>query len=224
MSIGELNEGPLHASLKEWFRRPGDEVESAVDGFVVDLVRGEELIEIQTGGFSAMRRKFDYLLDRHPMRLVHPVAVDTCIVRVDAQGVTTGRRRSPRHGRPFDVCSELVSFPTLLSHPNFTLVVVMAEVEEVRRGGAPRRRGQRRVLERRLVEVREIHELSTPTDLLSLLPPGLAQPFTTADLAEHLGRHRRVAQDVVYCLRTSDVLTAVARDRAGIRYRICSPA
>jgi hypothetical protein len=29
--IGTLNEGALHAQLKEWYRRPGDRVEQPVD-------------------------------------------------------------------------------------------------------------------------------------------------------------------------------------------------
>ena len=55
-AIGTLNEGALHAQLKDWYRRPGDRIERVVDGFVVDLVRAELLVEIQTGGFAPLRR------------------------------------------------------------------------------------------------------------------------------------------------------------------------
>jgi len=57
MQIGTLNEGALHAQLKEWYRRPGDLLEQVAGGFVVDLVRGDLLVEIQTGGFAPLRRK-----------------------------------------------------------------------------------------------------------------------------------------------------------------------
>ena len=56
-AIGTLRERPLHASLKRWYARPGDRVEVAVDGYVVDLVRGDLLIEIQTRGFATLRPK-----------------------------------------------------------------------------------------------------------------------------------------------------------------------
>jgi hypothetical protein len=36
-AIGTLNEGALHAQLKDWYRRHGDRIEQVVDGFVVDL-------------------------------------------------------------------------------------------------------------------------------------------------------------------------------------------
>ena len=42
--IGTLNEKPLHAALKAWYAQPGDRLEVAVDGFVVDIVRGDLLI------------------------------------------------------------------------------------------------------------------------------------------------------------------------------------
>ena len=40
--IGLLNEKPLHASLKQWYARPGDRFEVPVDGFVIDIVRRRE--------------------------------------------------------------------------------------------------------------------------------------------------------------------------------------
>ena len=46
--VGLLNEKPLHASLKAWYAQPGDRFEVNVDGSVIDIVRGELLVEIQT--------------------------------------------------------------------------------------------------------------------------------------------------------------------------------
>ena len=37
--IGTLRESSLHASLKELYARPGDELEAVREGYVVDLVR-----------------------------------------------------------------------------------------------------------------------------------------------------------------------------------------
>ena len=54
--IGLLNEKPLHASLKQWYARPGDRFEVAVDGFVIDIVRDDLLIEIQTRNFAPSSR------------------------------------------------------------------------------------------------------------------------------------------------------------------------
>jgi hypothetical protein len=70
--IGTLRETGLHADLKRWYAQPGDEFEIALDGFVIDIRRGQHLIEIQTRSFSSMRRKLLALAERHPVRVVHP--------------------------------------------------------------------------------------------------------------------------------------------------------
>lgn len=220
--IGSLNEKPLHAALKEWYRQEGDQVEAPIEGFVVDLVRDGLLIEIQTRGFASMRRKFDRLLDSYSIRLVHPVAAEKWIVKLDERGHEISRRRSPKRGIAADACAELVSFPSLLSHPNFTLEILLVEEEEVRRPDAKRgwRRGGYVIEERRLVEVRETVEVGSPEKLLELLPAGLPDPFTTTDLAHRLGRSRHLAQEVAYCLRVSGAVETVGRDRRGFLYRL----
>lgn len=218
--IGTLGEGHLHAALKEWYRRPGDLTETDVEGFVVDLRRGDELIEIQTRGFSKLRRKLDRLLDHHAFRLVHPIAAEKWIRRLDASGVELSRRKSPKRGIAADVCAELASFPTLLSHPHFTLEVLLVREEEVRRPdpAAWRRRGWG-IAERRLVGILDRQALTSPPDLLRLLPDALPDPFTSADLAAALGRSRHLAREVAYCLREAGVLQTSGRSRAGIAYR-----
>jgi len=219
--IGSLNERALHAALKEWFRHDGDLVEHPVHGFVVDLVRDDLLIEIQTRGFSAMRRKLDHLLDIHPIQIVYPIATRKWITRIDQDGATTHRRRSPKQGIVLDLCEELVSFPSLLDHPNLSVVVALVEIEEIRRpdSEAHRRRRGFVVEERRLIDVVETVRIDSPGDLRDLVPGGLPDPFTTAHLADALGRSRHQAQSIAYCLRVSGVIEATGRDKGGILYR-----
>ena len=64
--VGTLNEKPLHAALKERLALPGDRFEVDVDGYVIDIVRGDCLIEIQTRNVSAIKRKLA-ALSRKPL-------------------------------------------------------------------------------------------------------------------------------------------------------------
>jgi hypothetical protein len=220
--VGTLREKPLHASLKRWYAEDGDRVEVPVDGFVIDLVRDDLLIEIQTSGFSSMKRKLATLLDLgHRVRIVHPIPVEKWIIRVDADGTELGRRRSPKHGTAVDVFAELVSFPALVAHPGLDLEVVLILEEEERRHD-PTRAWRRKgwvVEERRLVGVIDGVPLTGPADLAALLPDGLPDPFTTADLAAALGRPRRLAQQMAYCLRHADVLTPDGSQGRAVAYR-----
>ena len=219
--IGTLRERPLHASLKRWYAKPGDRTEVAVDGYVIDLVRGDLLIEVQTRGLSSARHKVAALLGHgHRLRVISPIAVDTWIVKFDSEGCVLSRRRSPRHGIPSDIFAELVSIATLLDDPRLEIDVVLIEMEE-RRFHAPdgpwRRKGWT-VEERRLVEVMGTLSLRGLTDLAALLPPGLPERFTTADLASRLGRPRRAAQQMAYCLQRVEVITAVGKRGHFVEY------
>lgn len=221
--IGTLREKPLHADLKRWYARAGDGVEVPIDGFVIDLVRNGLLIEIQTRGFASMKQKVTALVGLgHRLRIVHPIPLDRWIVKIDADGTVLSRRRSPRHGIPTDVFAELVSFPDLFAHPNLEVEVLSTLEEEYRRhspGRAWRRKGWT-VVERRLIEVVDTLTLRQPDDLLGLLPDDLPATFTTADLAEKLGRPRRAAQQMAYCLRSTGTIAAVGKRGNAVVYRV----
>src|ERR1051325_7640816 len=154
--IGLLNEKPLHASLKQWYARPGDRFEVPVDGFVIDIVRDDLLIEIQTRNFSSIKSKLNKLSRSHHVRLIYPIVQEKWIVRLANGGHSgTVRRKSPKRGRMEDLFWELVSIPQLLANPNFSLEVLMIREEEVRRYEGKRRwRRKGWVIEgRRLVDV-----------------------------------------------------------------------
>lgn len=223
--IGTLSEQSLHAALKRWYAQPGDELEVPVDGYVVDLVRQDLLIEIQTGGFSRIRSKLLDLVERHPVRLVHPIARHRWIVRQSPDGgEVLGRRKSPLRGAATDLFRELVSFPGLVRKPNFALELLFVQEEEVRRRdgrGSWRRRGWS-IQDRRLLEVEERVLLPFPSGYRALLPSDLPQPFTSRDLREALGLRQRLAGQMAYCLREMAVLDVVGKRGNAYLYRIAS--
>ena len=214
--IGVMREGPLHAAVKEVLARPGDRFEVPVGRFVIDLVRADgELVEVQTGGFGPLGRKLDALLDEHRVRVVHPVAAERRIVRVDEHGEVLAARRSPKRATAAAVFDQLVSFPSLLTHPNLTIEVLLLREDHVRGPEAVRvRRRTRDPGERRLVEVLDSVEFRAPEDILAALPPLPDEPFTTRELAKLLGCGIVLAQRTAYCLRAIGLL-----EQAGMRGR-----
>jgi hypothetical protein len=218
--VGTLGEKPLHAALKRWYAQDGDRIEEPVDGFVIDLVRDGLLIEIQTRGFSSMKRKLTELLDRHAVRVVHPIASEKWIVKLDEAGEVISRRKSPKRGAVVDLFEELVSFPELLAHPGLTLEVLLVREDEVRRFDANKawRRKGWVVEERRLLEIVDRLVIDSPEALASLLPSEMPREFTTADLADAVRRDRRTAQQMAYCLRHVGVITMIGKHGNAIVY------
>jgi hypothetical protein len=220
-TIGTLREGALHAQLKEWYRRPGDELEKRLSGYVVDIVRGELLIEIQTGGFAPLRRKLDALTREHPVRIVAPVARERRIVRLSSEGEILSVRRSPRHGRVEDIFSRLVSIPSLLCRPQFEIEILLTEEDELRihRPGRAFRRHGWVVSGRSLSRVDSRIRIASPEDAAALLPSRLPEAFDTTELAETAAITRRLAQQMTYCLREMGMLEIVGCRRRAHVYR-----
>jgi hypothetical protein len=184
-----------------------------VGRFVIDLVRADgELVEVQTGGFSALGPKLDGLLDQHRMRIVYPVAAERRIVRVDDDGEITAVRLSPKRAGVVEVFDRLVAFPSLLTHPNLTVEVLLLREDHVRgREPVRTRRRTRDPGERRLVDVLDRVELARPDDFLRAMPPLPSDPFSTRELAARLGCRVLLAQRAVYCLRMMGLVEAAGK-------------
>ncbi len=216
-----MNEKTLHETLKLWYAKPGDRLEVPVDGFVVDIVRGDLLIEIQTKNFGAIRRKLEKLIVHHSVRLVYPIPREKWIIKLADNGnKPINRRKSPKQGVYEYVFDELVSLPKLLTNPNFSIELLLIQEEEARRydGTYGWRRKGWVTQERRLLRVVDHWILQTPADMYAFIPPTLVEPFTTSDLAVAIGKPRRLTQKMVYCLRLMGCLNTVGKRANSILY------
>lgn len=221
MTIGTLNEGPLHHALKALYGG-GGATEVPIEGYVAD-VHGDDdvLYEIQTAGFGSLKQKLTRLLESYKVVLVHPIAETRYIVKLSEDELATKRRKSPKRGAISHVLDELVSIPTLLNHPNFELEVVLIEEEEFRIHDPTRvrRRNGWRVVERRLVEVKERVRLRSIEDLFGMVKHPLPDAFTTLDLADAMEEPRWLAQKLAYCLREAGAINLCGKDGNSLKYR-----
>jgi hypothetical protein len=218
-----MREGPLHAAIKAVLAEPGDRFEVPVGRFVIDLVLADgELVEVQTGGFAGLRGKLDALLDEHRMRIVHPVAAERRIVRVDEHGEVISARRSPRRATGAEVFDKLVAFPSLVSHPNLTLEILLASEDHIRaRAPISSRRRTRDPGQRRLIHVLDRIEIKRPGDMLALLPSLPAEPFSTRELAALVGCGTLLAQRTAYCLRVVGLIESAGKRGSTPLHRCC---
>jgi hypothetical protein len=217
-------ETSLHRQLKMHYaqecmgaQRPGDaRIEVRLGRYRIDVVRDEELIEIQHGSLAAIRGKIKTLLVKHRVRVVKPIVCRKHLVKRRAAGRRViDRRLSPKRGSIYDLFHDMVYFCRVFPHQNLVLEVPLVEIEEWRYPGHGRRRWRRasdhQVEDQKLLGVQQVHQFRTPSDLLALLPTELPSRFSTEQLAEVLDVHRSFARAVAYSLRETGAIRRVAK-------------
>ncbi|WP_062542074.1 hypothetical protein [Rufibacter tibetensis] len=223
--INIQNERSLHIGLKQWYAQPQDRFEVPVGGFVIDLVRGPQLVEIQTRNFTAIRPKLKALLKEHPVHLVHPITYEKWVVQVEDKGDTVlSRRKSSYRGALTDIFEELVRLPELVLHEGFTLEFPFIREEEIRcrDGKGSKHRKKVSIKDRRLLEVISTHRFSCAQDFLQFLPSTLPQPFSNKDLAKALRLPLHRCRQITYCLRKMEAIAVVGKNRNELLYCIAS--
>jgi hypothetical protein len=187
---------------------PGDQFEVKLDNYIVDILRGNLAIEVQTKNFSALKEKLRTLTEKYQIRLVYPLPEKKWITYVTKDQVVLDKRKSPRKGRLTDLFGELVRIPYMIGVENFSLEVLFIDEEEVRLDdgkGSWRRRGVS-IKERRLLKVNDRILFQTRADYLKILPDNLNEVFTNRELAKLAKISVRTAQQITYCLRKGGVI------------------
>jgi hypothetical protein len=216
-------ETTLHQQLKALYAGTEARMEERIDGYRIDAVRGEQLVEIQHGGLAAIRGKVGRLLASHDVLVVKPLVARKTLVRLTKRGgKEVSRRLSPKQATLLDLFHELVYFTRVFPHPRLTLETPLVEVEERRYPGHGRRRRWRKddfvVEDQRLVAVVGVERFSLAADLLKLIPGELPQPFHSGHVAEALGIKRWVAQRIVYCLRQTGAAAMCGKQGNAVLY------
>ena len=221
-------ETSLHRELKALYAPDETSQEVSLDGFRIDAVADDELVEIQHSSLSAIRRKVQQLTESHRVKVVKPIIVTKTLVKREAKDAPViSRRQSPKRGKLLDLFDELVHFTGAFPHERLVLEVPLVDVEEWRYPGHGRRRRRRgrdhQVEDVKLIAVREVHCFRTAADLTALVPRGLPRPFHTGHLAERLGVQRWIAQRIAYCFRKMGAARTVGKDANALLYELSVP-
>ncbi|MBU0926592.1 MAG: hypothetical protein KKA67_02480 [Spirochaetes bacterium] len=213
--IGLYAERGLHAALKAAYAaRPGARMEVPVAGKVVDVVLPGELVEVQTRNIGSISDKVLHLACVMPVRIVHPVVVETLIERIDPADDSLASARKAKTRRDFySLFDELVRAPLVVASPNVRFDVVLVRVRELRirdGKGSWRRKGDR-VLSRDLAEIVSTTSLDTRADWLGLVPSSLPGPYDSATLGAALGIAAPRARKVLYTLARAGLLEEAGR-------------
>jgi len=211
--IGTLSENNLHAALIQWVSKTGDKFEENIDGYIIDIMRGDLIIEVQIKKFNALKEKIQHLCLSHKFQIIHPIYKHKWIIKEEADGEIISQRKSPKRGRVEELFGELIRTPTILMQTNLSICVLLVDINEIWRndGRGSWRRKNWSIADRTLIDVHEKYEFHQPNDFLHLLPPTLPDPFTNNDIATNLGISKSLAGKMTYCLRKMDQVKIIGK-------------
>ena len=79
-------ETSLHRQLKAHYAPDGAQLEQRVGRYRIDVVDGDELVEIQHGSLAAIRDKIAVLVKEHRVRVVKPIVASKHLVKPKRAG------------------------------------------------------------------------------------------------------------------------------------------
>lgn len=208
--IGRLAEKQMHAAIKRFICPDESKHEVLIDGsagcrinndestdgkakrkrrFVADILNGNTIYEIQTGGFSPLRDKIQWILDntRYNVLVIHPIAETKWVSLINSKsGSIENRKKSPQKGKVEDIASELYFFRDFLSSPRFSLVILMMEAEQYKKNMQTdgRKRPRYRKYELIPISLLRAHIFKSIEDYKYFLPDDLPNPFCVKNYSE----------------------------------------
>ena len=162
--------------------------ESGRGGFIADIFRDGEIIEIQTGGFYPLKPKLEFYLNNtdYKITVVHPIAAKKWVSWINPEDGSIGKRsKSPKKGVASDVLPEIFWLSELMKNERLSFKMMLLEIDEYRlldgwgNGG---KRGSNRYDRVPNVLV-DIVEFGAPDYAKVLMPQGLDGEFTSGDLS-----------------------------------------
>ena len=223
--IGTLGEKQMHAAIKRFICPDESCHEIKIDGsslciktdeseendkkkkrrFVADVLMGDTIFEIQTGAFSPLREKIEWILNNttYNVVVIHPIAETTYVNYINAKtGDIDKRQRSPVKGRFTDVASELYFFRDFIGNPRFSLVLLMIEAEQYKKNAVKdgRRRSKYRKYELIPVSLLRAYVFKCSEDYNLFIPDDLPDPFCVKNYSQCSGIHGIDAYSIVKTL------------------------
>lgn len=228
--IGTLGEKQMHAAIKRFICPDESCHEILIDGsalcierddggkdneektvkkkkrrFVADVLLNDTIYEIQTGPFSPLREKIQWILDNTAYKIVviHPIAETKWLNYINGKsGEVERRQKSPQRGKFTDIAGELYYLRDFIGNPRFSLVLLMMEAEQYKKKTAEksRRRSQYRKYELIPVSLLRAHVFKTLDDYRAFIPHNLPSPFCVKDYSSLSGIKGRDAYSIVKTL------------------------
>lgn len=185
--IGTLGEKTVHSTLKQYLSKDLSCQEIKIGTYFADVCVDGHIFEIQTRQFHKLRSKLEFFLKEHPVTVVYPVTNYNHLRWVTPDtGEITPPKKSTRRGNPLLVFAELYGIRPFLSHPNFSLKIVLMDMEEYRMldGYGKDKKKRATKCDKFPLKLVAEYDIEVPQDYMMLLPAELPDTFTAKEFAK----------------------------------------
>lgn len=129
--FGSQKEKTVHSFLKSFYSGNPDYEEVMSDGFICDVLKEDNVIEIQSKYFYRLREKLLVLLEKYKVMIVFPVAHQKTLEWISpVTGEIVSRKKSPKKGDIYDFLPEAYGIRDLLKHPNLSFCISLIDITE----------------------------------------------------------------------------------------------
>jgi len=186
--IGTLSEKTVHSTLKQYLSRDLSHQEIPIGSYFADVCLPDgHIYEIQTRQFGNLWAKLDFFLKDHKVTVVYPVTNSNYLRWVTpVTGEITPPKKSTHRGNPLQVFAELYRIRPFLSHPNFSLKIIVMDMEEYRMldGYGKDKKKRATKCDKFPLNLVMEYDIETPQDYMMLLPQNLPDSFLAKDFAK----------------------------------------
>lgn len=221
--IGTLSEKTVHAILKNYYEPDEDYHEIPVNGYVADIYRDGNIIEIQTANFNKLRNKLDVFLNDYQVTVVYPMPYIKWLSWLDEEtGYIGPKRKSPKKGNPYEVFYQLYKIKSYLTNPNIRIKIVMMNMEEIRLlngWSKDKKKGSSR-FDRIPTEIVEEIDLYSLEDYMQMVPIELTETFCSKDYAKASHLSIGMAQTALNILTYTGTVKRIGKRGNEILYNI----
>ncbi|MBQ8293070.1 MAG: hypothetical protein IJX78_04580 [Bacilli bacterium] len=219
MSIGTKQERTLHQYLKYYFCDNPDYHEQKCGSYIVDILKNEQIIEIQTSSFNAMRKKLESLLPNYPITIVYPIIVEKKIHNYDENGQFVSSKKSPKKEHPLKIGKELYKLNHILNNKNLNFICTILKIDEHRIPYLNRYKQKRMTRINQIpYELVENINLKEGNTLASLIP--FDKEFTALEFKKKLKLSPRETSSTLIALRTLNVIKVTRQDGKKYIYEV----
>lgn len=222
--IGTLGEKTVHSTLKQYLSRDLSHQEIKIGSYFADVCIDGHIFEIQTRQFNKLRNKLDFFLKDYKVTVVYPITHYNHLRWVTPDtGEITPPKKSTRKGNPLQVFAELYRIRPFLSHPNFSLKLVLMDMEEYRMldGYGKDKKKRATKCDKFPLSLVAEYDIDTPMDYMMLLPAELPEVFTTKDFAKLAKIPVGLAQTTLLLLSELGVVFRNGKQGNAYLYELC---